>query len=58
MSQLQKQLPINGSGPPNGVVEGELYQVYLDDDGSAGSIQYRKMFSSIGGDKKLGWVLV
>jgi len=58
MTALQKQLPLNGSGTPEGFVEGDLYQIYLDDDGLAGSIQYRKMAASIGGDKTKGWVLV
>lgn len=54
--KLENQLPIVGSGSPEGVVKAPLYAVYLDKNGSAGSIQYRKMQASIGGDATKGWV--
>jgi hypothetical protein len=51
-------LPIVGEGSPEGVQEGEIYSLYLDSLGTAGTIQYRKMLPDIGGDTKQGWVLV
>lgn len=48
--------PIVGTGSPEGVVTAPLYSVYLDQSGSAGSIQYRKMQADIGGDTSMGWV--
>jgi|TARA_S200002703_G_scaffold66183_1_gene57385 hypothetical protein len=51
-------IPIVGSGSPEGVVEARQFSLYLDDTGSAGSIQYRKMQPEIGGDRTRGWVAV
>jgi hypothetical protein len=51
-------IPIVGSGSPEGVVEARQYSLYLDDTGSAGSIQYRKMQPEIGGDRTRGWIAV
>jgi hypothetical protein len=50
-------IPIVGTGSPEGVIEAVQYSLYLDDSGSAGAIQYRKMLPSIGGDRKKGWIL-
>lgn len=50
--------PILGNGSPEGVIEAPLYSLYIDKDGTTGAIQYRKMSSEIGGDRKQGWVLV
>ena len=49
-------IPIVGSGSPEGVVEARQFSLYLDDTGSAGSIQYRKMQPEIGGDRTRGWI--
>jgi len=46
--------PITGTGSPEGVVDAEPYQVYLDTTGGAGALQYRKMT----GTGNTGWVLV
>jgi hypothetical protein len=51
-------IPIVGSGSPEGVVEARQFSLYLDDTGSAGSIQYRKMQPEIGGDRTRGWIAV
>jgi hypothetical protein len=51
-------IPIVGTGSPEGVVEARQYSLYLDESGSAGSIQYRKMQPEIGGDRTRGWVAV
>lgn len=51
-------IPIVGTGSPEGVVEARQYQLYIDANGLAGSIEYRKMLSEIGGDRTQGWKLV
>ena len=51
-------IPNVGSGSPEGVVEARQFSLYLDDTGSAGSIQYRKMQPEIGGDRTRGWIAV
>ena len=51
-------IPIVGIGSPEGVVEARQFQLYIDSTGTAGSIEYRKMVSQIGGDRTQGWILV
>lgn len=51
-------IPLVGTGSPEGVLEARQYQLYIDSTGGAGSIQYRKMLSDIGGDRTQGWLLV
>lgn len=51
-------IPITGAGTPEGNVEARQFSLYLDTTGSAGSIQYRKMQPSIGGDRTQGWLAV
>jgi len=51
-------IPIVGVGSPEGLVEARQFQLYLDSAGAAGLIEYRKMISEIGGDRKQGWILV
>jgi len=46
--------PIVGTGSPEGIIIANPYQVYLDDSGSPGTLQYRKMT----GTGNTGWVLV
>ena len=53
--QVANQIPIAGSGSPEGVVDAPLYSVYLD---TVGEVQYRKLASSISGDTSKGWVAV
>lgn len=49
---------IVGTGSPEGVVSAEQGREYMDDSGVAGAIKYIKRDSDIGGDDKLGWILV
>ena len=58
MNALNNNLPIIGQGSPEGVVEALQFTLYIDQDGTAGNIEYRKMLVNIGGDKKLGWLAV
>ena len=50
--------PIIGTGSPEGIVEAPQARRYMDDAGTAGAIYYIKRNADIGGDKKLGWILV
>lgn len=49
---------VTGVGSPEGAVEAIETQQYMDTIGIAGSILYIKRNADIGGDKKLGWILV
>lgn len=49
---------LEGTGSPEGVVEAIQKREYMDLSGTAGSILYIKRDSDIGGDTKLGWILV
>jgi hypothetical protein len=40
------------------VVEARQYSLYIDANGSTGSIEYRKMQPSIAGDTSQGWIAV
>lgn len=58
MNRYEAQYPIVGDGDPNGVVEGDYLQLYINTSGVAGSIEWRKMLPEFGGDKTLGWVAI
>lgn len=51
-------IPIVGIGSPEGVIQASQYSLYIDSNGSSGSIEYRKMQPNIGGDTAKGWVAV
>ncbi len=51
-------IPIIGDGSPEGVVSARQYSLYIDSNGSSGSIEYRKMQPDIAGDTLKGWVAV
>ena len=51
-------IPIGGAGSPEGVIEARQYSLYINSTGSSGSIEYRKMLPSIGGDITQGWIAV
>ncbi len=51
-------IPIVGAGSPEGVIEARQYSLYINSTGSSGSIEYRKMLPSIGGDITQGWIAV
>lgn len=58
IAEITRYLPIIGDGPPEGVIEAQLYTPYIDRNGSAGNVEYRKMQAEIGGDRSKGWVEV
>jgi len=49
---------IEGSGSPNGIVEALPTKLYMDSTGAPGAILYIKQVADVGGDRRLGWVLV
>ncbi len=56
--QVSNMFPIVGTGSPEGVVTAPSFSLYLDDAGTAGNIEWRKMSSDIAGDKSKGWLQV
>jgi hypothetical protein len=58
MNRLNSNLPILGTGSPEGVVAAPLYTLYINKSGTSGTIEYRKMLTDISGNKLLGWVAV
>ena len=55
---VTRALPILGEGTPENNVEALQFTLYIDKNGTTGLIEYRKMLTDIGGDKKKGWILV
>ena len=55
---ITDQALIIGDGSPEGIVEAVEGATYQDRLGVAGVIRYAKMVDDIGGDKKLGWLLI
>lgn len=49
---------VDGAGSPEGVVSARQKTLYMDTAGVAGAILYIKRDTDIGGDTKLGWILV
>lgn len=58
MQTLMQQVPIVGTGSPEGVVEALQYSVYVDETTPATPVTYRKMQAHIGGDRTKGWAAV
>lgn len=58
LNRVDRYLPIEGDGSPEGIVEAPQFALYLDRTGSTGTIEYRKMQPEIGGDRSKGWELV
>lgn len=50
--------PIYGEGTPEGNVEARRPRLYMDLNGTPGSILYIKQQNSIANDRTRGWVLV
>ena len=47
-----------GTGSPEGLLNGNLGQQYMDDSGATGTVLYIKHKTNISGDNKKGWILV
>ena len=57
--QLLVQLQIlEGSGSPEGVTEAKRRTLYMNTAGTSGNILYIKRDADVGGDRRLGWILV
>ncbi|MCK5445297.1 MAG: hypothetical protein KAI73_06710 [Rhodospirillaceae bacterium] len=55
---MNRVVPLIGTGSPEGVVNARQGQTYMDDAGVAGAILYTKRDADIGGDTTQGWILV
>lgn len=58
VGRVNDALPITGEGSPEGLVDAPQLSLYIDINGTTGTIEYRKMLPDIGGDTKQGWLLV
>jgi hypothetical protein len=58
VNAVSRDVTISGNGSPEGVVDALPKTRYMDESGTAGSILYIKRDAQVGGDKKLGWILV
>lgn len=58
MNVLNRSLPLDGEGSPEGVIEALQFTIYIDSLGLTGTILWIKMLPSVGGDTSLGWLLV
>lgn len=56
--QVYQRGLIIGTGSPEGVVEAEQGEEYMDESGAAGAVKYIKQLPDIGGDRKQGWVAI
>ena len=58
MRTLQSWVPITGNGSPEGKFEALQFRLYIDVDGTTGTLLYIKKFAEIADDITQGWVLV
>ena len=56
--QVTLSIPIRAEGSPEGIIQAEQWQSYIDTTASSGSIKYIKKLEDIAGDKLKGWVLI
>jgi hypothetical protein len=52
---VSNNLPIIGSGSPEGIVEAAQYTLFIDEAVPLTPVEYRKMLPEIGGDRTKGW---
>ena len=57
-SLVSNNLPIIGTGTPEGVVEAPQYSVFIDEAVPLTPVTYRKMLPLIGSDRTKGWAIV
>ena len=57
-SMVSNNLPIVGTGSPEGVVEAPQYSLYIDEAVPLVPVQYRKMLPEISSDRKNGWAVI
>jgi len=58
LHEVQLRGLLIGIGSPEGVVEAQQGQEYMDEEGLAGAVKYIKQLPDILGDRKLGWVAI
>lgn len=58
IAEVSKLGILNGTGSPEGVVDAEITQLYMDSAGTAGNILYIKRNDNVSGNPKNGWILV
>lgn len=56
--QVYERGLIIGTGSPEGVVEAEQGQEYMDETGLTGAVKYIKQLANIAGDRSSGWVAI
>jgi len=55
---VSNNLPVVGSGSPEGVIELPQYSLYIDESTPLVPVQYRKMLPDVSGDRSKGWVVL
>lgn len=55
--EANNAITIIGTGSPEGVVEAEQAQQYMDESGTTNTMMYRKRDADIAGDRSKGWIL-
>lgn len=55
MLKVSNNLPIIGTGSPDGSVEAPQYSLYIDETTPATPVEWRKMLPEVGGDRTKGW---
>ncbi len=56
--EITRQSVIISAGSPEGIIEAEIGQEYMDNTGTTGNIKYIKRDLDIAGDKTKGWILI
>jgi len=56
--EVARMQTIVGTGSPEGIVEALEAQEYMDRTGLPGAVKYIKQLPDIGGNRKMGWVLI
>ena len=56
--QIYQSGLIIGTGSPEGVVEAEQGEEYMDETGLTGAVKYIKQLADIAGDRSQGWVAI
>jgi len=56
--QASNNVPIVGTGSPEGVVEAPQYSLYIDESVPLTPVQYRKMLPQIANDRTQGWAII
>lgn len=58
LHEVQLRGLLIGEGSPEGAVEAQQGQEYMDETGVAGSVKWIKQLADISGDRSQGWVAI